>query len=91
MAQAPREAVALEYGRNQTPVVIAKGREEVAEQIIAEAARQGVYVSEDAHLVALLSQLELNDEIPPQLYRLVAVVLAWAYWFKGMQPGDEKN
>ena len=90
MNKRPLEAVALEYGHHQAPVVVAKGQEQVALQIIAEARRQGVYVSEDAQLVSLLSQLELEQEIPPHLYRLVAVVLSWAYWFKGMRPGDEK-
>lgn len=86
----PLEAVALEYGQNNAPMVVAKGQDELAQEIIAEAHRQGVYVSEDAQLVSLLSQLELDEEIPPHLYRLVAVVLSWAYWFKGMRPGDEK-
>ena len=90
MNKRPLEAVALEYGHNNAPVVVAKGQEELAQQIIAEAQRHGVYVSEDAHLVSLLAQLEVDAELPPHLYRLVAVVLSWAYWFKGMRPGDEK-
>lgn len=91
MSDRTRQAVALEYGANAAPAVVAKGEAEVADQIIALAQRHGVYVSQDAQLVALLSQLDLDQAIPPQLYRLVAVVLAWAYWFKGMQPGDEKG
>ena len=87
----PLEAVALEYGLNNAPVVVAKGQAEVAQYILAEARRQGVYVSEDPQLVALLSELDLDQEIPPHLYRLVGVVLSWAYWLKGMRPGDEKR
>ncbi len=86
-----KQAVALEYGHNTSPVVTAKGDAEVAEDIIAEARRRGVYVAEDPELLALLSRLELGEEIPPQLYTAVAVVLSWAYWLKGMRPGDEKN
>ena len=52
--------------------------------------RQARLAQQVAQLVSLLSQLELEQEIPPHLYRLVAVVLSWAYWFKGMRPGDEK-
>ena len=86
-----KQAVALEYGLHPTPVVTAKGDAEVAEDIIAEARRQGVHVAEDPELLALLSRLELGEEIPPQLYTAVAVVLSWAYWLKGMRPGDEKK
>jgi flagellar biosynthesis protein len=39
--------------------------------------------------VALLSQLELNQEIPENLYVAVAVILSWVYWLKGMEPGDK--
>lgn len=86
-----KQAIALEYGQNTTPVVTAKGDAELAEDIIAEARRQGVYVAEDPELLALLARLELGEEIPPQLYTAVAVVLSWAYWLKGMRPGDEKK
>lgn len=85
-----KQAVALEYGLNSAPVVTAKGDAHVAEDIIAEARRRGVYVAEDPELLALLSRLDLGEEIPPQLYTAVAVVLSWAYWLKGMRPGDEK-
>jgi flagellar biosynthesis protein len=85
-----KQAVALEYGLNSAPMVTAKGDADVAEDIIAEARRRGVYVAEDPQLLALLSRLELGEEIPPQLYTAVAVVLSWAYWLKGMRPGDEK-
>jgi flagellar biosynthesis protein len=84
------EAVALEYGRHKTPVVVAKGSEELAQIIVDEAERQGVYIAQDPQLLALLAKLELDQEIPEELYVAVAVVLSWAYWLKGMQPGDEK-
>ena len=86
-----REAVALAYGKRDAPVVTAKGRDELAEAIIAEAKRQGVYVTEDKELVAALSRLDLEQEIPRDLYVAVAVVLSWAYWLRGMKPGDEKQ
>jgi hypothetical protein len=34
--------------------------------------------------------LEVDEEIPQELYTAVAVVLSWVYWLKGMRPGDEK-
>ena len=87
--KAPLEAVALEYGKNKTPVVSAKGEGELALRIIAEAKRQGVYVSEDPRLLAMLSRLDVGQEIPEDMFTAVAVILAWVYWLRGMQPGDE--
>jgi flagellar biosynthesis protein len=84
-----KKAVALEYGKNPTPLLTAKGEDGVAEAIIAEARKQGVHIAEDPQLVALLSQLELNQEIPESLYVAVAVILSWVYWLKGMEPGDK--
>jgi len=84
------QAVALEYGRLKTPIVSAKGEGELARRIVAEAKRQGVYVSEDPRLLAMLSRLDIGQEIPEDMFTAVAVILAWVYWLKGMKPGDEK-
>ena len=84
------QAVALEYGRNKAPVLTAKGDDELARRIVAEAKKQGVYVAEDPRLLAMLSRLDVGQEIPEEMFTAVAVILAWVYWLKGMQPGDEK-
>lgn len=84
------QAVALEYGRHKTPVLTAKGDEELARRIVAEAKKQGVYVAQDPRLLAMLSRLDVGQEIPEDMFTAVAVILAWVYWLKGMQPGDEK-
>jgi flagellar biosynthesis protein len=34
--------------------------------------------------------LNVDEEIPQELYTLVAVVLSWVYWLKDMRPGDEQ-
>ncbi len=86
-----REAVALAYGPRTTPVVTARGEGEVAQQIIEEARRQGVHVSEDPALLSLLSRVDIDEAIPPEAYTAVAVVLSWVYWLRGMEPGDEKR
>jgi flagellar biosynthesis protein len=60
--------------------------------MIIDAAREaGVHIHKDEDLVGLLSLLELNDAIPESLYAVVAEVLAYSYWLKGMKPGDEKK
>lgn len=86
-----KEAVALEYGARKTPVVSARGQDEVAQKIIEEARKHGIYVAEDPQLLALLSRVDLESEIPPEMYSAVAVILSWVYWLKGMRPGDEKK
>lgn len=73
-------AVALAYQTGDTaPRVVAKGRGLIAEQIIERAREHGVFVHESKELVALLMQVELDDRIPPALYRAVAELLAWLY------------
>ena len=86
-----REAVALAYGDRPTPVVTARGQGEMADRIVQEAQRQGVHVAEDPALLAMLSQVDIDESIPPEVYSAVAVVLSWVYWLRGMQPGDEKK
>ena len=87
----PLEAIALEYGRFKTPRITAKGSDDLARRIVEEAKRQGVYVAEDPQLLGLLARLDVGDEMPPDLYTAVAVILSWVYWLKGMRPGDEKS
>ena len=86
-----KQAIALEYGRRESPVISARGSGDLAERIIEEARKRGVYIAEDPQLVGLLGQLQVDQEIPEQLYTAVAVILAWAYWLRGMVPGDEKT
>jgi flagellar biosynthesis protein len=86
MKRKSRKAIALEYGENPVPVLTAKGDGEVAQAIIEEAERLGIHVAEDANLVALLSELELDEEIPENLYVAVSVILSWVYWLKGISP-----
>ena len=71
-------------------MLTAKGDDELARRIVAEAKKQGVYVAEDPRLLAMLSRLDVGQEIPEDMFTAVAVILAWVYWLKGMQPGDEK-
>jgi flagellar biosynthesis protein len=59
--------------------VTARGRGELADRIISEARRAGVPIREDRDLVELLSQLDLNECIPPELYQAVAEILVFLY------------
>ncbi|MFT7179323.1 MAG: flagellar biosynthesis protein [Oceanospirillaceae bacterium] len=86
----PLQAIAIEYGNNEAPVVVAKGKDEFAQQIIDAAVAAGVPIKKDEELAALLGLLDIDEHIPRSLYTLVAEVLVYTYWLKGMKPGDEK-
>jgi flagellar biosynthesis protein len=88
---ARRQAIALEYGTNTAPLVTAKAEDELALEMIAQAKLHGVYITQDPVLLGLLSRLDVDEEIPPELYTAVSVILSWVYWLKGMRPGDEKS
>lgn len=75
-----REAIALAYSQTDTaPRVVARGKGLIAEKIIAHAQEHGVYVHESPELVALLTQVDIDEHIPPQLYMAIAELLAWLY------------
>ena len=85
-----RQAIALEYGLNSAPVVTAKGEGELALDMMAQARRHGVYITQDPELLALLSRINVDDEIPPELYTVVSVILSWVYWLKDMARATKK-
>ncbi|WP_342358485.1 EscU/YscU/HrcU family type III secretion system export apparatus switch protein [Terrarubrum flagellatum] len=76
---AERVAVAIAYDRetDHAPRVIAKGRGELAERIIATAREHGVAIEANPALAAALSFVELDDHIPEELYRAVAAVISF--------------
>lgn len=81
-----RLAVALEYSGTGAPKVTAKGGAAVADTILRLAEEHGIPLQRDETLAAVLSQVELNQEIPEALYRAVAEVIAFAYLVKGRVP-----
>lgn len=78
-------AVALRYDAEDdaAPRLLAKGRGEVAERILAIAAEHGIPLHEDRDLVRLLMVLDLDIEVPPHMYRALAEILAHVYRVNG--------
>ncbi|WP_026689917.1 EscU/YscU/HrcU family type III secretion system export apparatus switch protein [Alteribacter aurantiacus] len=74
-----KRAVALEYDQSHSPKVKAKGKGYLAEKIIQKAKENALPIQEDPSLVQLLSELEINEEIPEDLYEAVAEVFAFVY------------
>jgi flagellar biosynthesis protein len=75
----PAVAVALEYeqGKDLAPRVTASGRGPIAEKIIATAREHGVAVEGNPLLAEALSGVEIDDQIPEELYRAVAEVIGF--------------
>ncbi|WP_043288101.1 EscU/YscU/HrcU family type III secretion system export apparatus switch protein [Paraburkholderia oxyphila] len=78
-----RSAAALAYddpvARDGAPRVVAKGYGLVAEMIVQRAKEAGLYVHEAPEMVSLLMQVDLDSQVPPQLYQAVAELLAWLH------------
>jgi flagellar biosynthesis protein len=81
----PKQVVALRYDaeREGAPKVVASGRGDAAEAILAAAHEHGVPVEEDAALLGLLAGCEVGEEIPAELYEAVAELLTWLYRVEG--------
>ena len=75
-----QSAVALTYSdKDAAPLVVAKGYGVAAESIVQRARENGLYVHSSPDLVNLLMHVDLDQQIPPQLYVAVAELLAWLY------------
>lgn len=76
-----RQAVALRYQpkTDRAPKLVASGRGYVADKILEIAQRHGIPVRHDRNLLQVLSRLDLNQEIPPEVYKAVAEILAFVY------------
>lgn len=89
-AAVPSQVIALHYDGKNAPRVSAKGQGLIADKILELAEQHGIPLYEDPALAALLSRVELGDEIPVALYTAVAQVIAFAYMVSGkvIQPAS---
>ena len=83
MNKLPRFAIALEYDGKQSPLVTAKGHDEIANQILRLAHESGVPIQKDSELALVLDQIELGDHVPQALYVVIAEILTFAYRLSG--------
>jgi flagellar biosynthesis protein len=74
-------AVAIKYdsASANAPKVTARGRGFIADKIIEKAEEFGIPIKNDPDLVQILSKLDIGAEIPVELYRAVAEILAFVY------------
>ena len=87
-----KAAVALRYDvdKDKAPLIVASGRGPVADEILRIADENKIPLYEDPELAKLLSKLELDVEIPPELYTLVAEVLFFVYKLDRMAQKRER-
>jgi flagellar biosynthesis protein len=76
-------AVALHYDRTGAPRVVAKGKGSLGEKIIEVAKANNIPIEENEVLAGALSNVELGDEIPAELYKAVAEVLIFVLRLSG--------
>ncbi len=76
-----KKAVALRYDKTKDPAprVTAKGKGPVAQKIIELAQKHDIPIKDDPDLIEVLSTLDIDQEIPPELYVAVAELLAFVY------------
>lgn len=76
-----KKAAALQYeqGSKSAPKLTAKGRGAVAEKILEAAREHNIPVTQDADLMEILEKVEIDTEIPLEVYAVVADIFAWVY------------
>ena len=79
-------AVAVAYEEPHVPRVIAVGSGALGERIIAMAREHGVPIEQNPALAQALSTIEIDEEIPEQLYTAVAQILAFILRASGKLP-----
>ena len=91
--QTKNSAVSLQYNRgsDRAPKVTAKGQGWVADKIIAMAEEQNIPIKKDKDLMELLEKIDVGQEIPEALYKIVAELLAWVYNLNKEYPEKQKT
>ncbi len=86
------EAVSIAYDENRnSPNISAKASEDRAKAIIDMANELGIYVHKDERLLEQLKQLKEGEEVPKELYTIIATILAFSYILQGKTPSKWKR
>ena len=76
-------AAALHYDKTGAPRVVAKGKGAIGAKIVEIAKAHDIPIEENEVLAGALSNVEIGDEIPAELYRAVAEVLIFVLRLSG--------
>lgn len=72
-------ALRYDHPADRAPKLVARGEGHVAERILALAREHDIPVHEDRELVDVLARLDLEEDIPGEVYQVVAEILAFLY------------
>ena len=85
-SDANRAALSLCYDGKNTPEVAAKGYRELADLIVEKAKEQNILIHQDANLLKRLEALNVGETIPPNMYVVIAELIAFSYILRGKFP-----
>ena len=76
-----KKAVALQYDieKDNAPRITASGQGEIAKKIIETAKKHDIPIKKDQDVVEILARLNIGDEVPPELYEVIAEILSFIY------------
>ncbi|MGM0409857.1 MAG: EscU/YscU/HrcU family type III secretion system export apparatus switch protein [Bacillota bacterium] len=76
-----KKAAALEYNieKDNAPKIVASGKGDIAKKILEKAEEENIKIEKDQDLAEILVQMEIGEEIPPELYEVIAEILAFIY------------
>lgn len=86
-----RQAIALTYRAPSAPKIVAKGFDDLADEIIQLAQEYGVLMHQDNELAQFLSQLDIGESIPREVYVIIAELISWSYIIRGLKPDKWNN
>ncbi len=88
----PSEAVSISYDEGElAPVIAAIGKGERAEAIVEMAKELGIYIHRDPVLLNQLKQLKEGEQVPEELFTIIATILSFSYILQGKTPGIYKR
>ena len=80
------QALALFYDGGQAPVISDQRSGEAAQKLIEQALEMGIPIYENPELLEQLSELQIGQQVPTELYQLIAEILAFAFYIQGKAP-----
>ena len=85
------QALALFYDGGQAPVVSDQKTGEAAQKLIQQALEMGIPIYENPQLLEQLSELRMGQQVPTELYQLIAEILAFAFFIQGKAPPNYQS
>ena len=85
------QALALFYDGGQAPVVSDQKTGEAAQKLIQQALELGIPIYENPQLLEQLSELKMGQQVPTELYQLIAEILAFAFFIQGKAPPNYQS